>query len=312
VATDDEWITVRNGLGSDGFAQRRFLVAWGLWRHGGRGIDSKLAAKVARELVRRVDDPDPAVAGMVFLALRGFDADAARQRARDLLRARPRRHALLGVAFLHLGALGDRSDEVILQSYERQALGDSEVAAWCLASAELARRLAPEAWPWTKDGEDEEPPFPLLALRRRLHAGSGSSILAEAGCAVALVKLDDRASVPALRTRFYATPAESVRRSLALAVLRLDPRALDDESEKADTAERRIYRNLAWAWAGQPQVWSSVLDGVAEGRTPAERAAALRLAVTAMSRPSRDLTIYLRHRLGPGVLPPPLDQVARW
>ena len=313
-ATAEEWQLVRSGLASSN-SIRRYTTAWGLFRNDAEGMDPKLTDRVKRTLGKHLDDSNGGVASMMLLALSKHDKRTALRRARSVLKQARRRHRLLGAAFVIIGQLGDHTDERLFRWFADSKLAGPDSAAWCLAVANLSRRLHPATWPAAEVG-DEPPPFPVPEIRARLGDHIMPSTIWQGATAVALARLGDRGALPRLVEHYLHAGSDAARRVFATALLRVDPRALDRPPPPANDAERHALHEAqlqAWAWSSQPQLWSPLAHELSNKETTrARRAYLLRLASIAMAGPNGTIDARIRERIGQAPVIPPLDQVMSW
>lgn len=312
-AGDEEWILIRHGLTSQRMPTRRFLTAWGLYRHRGEGLDEKLKEKVARELARRLDDRSSAVRAMAMLAHSRFDPAASLKRARARLKRGRSRGEPLAATFLIVARLGSRKDLELLQNFGREPLEGPETAAWCLAAAEMSRRLYPAAWPFDATAGEGGAPFPLSEIRARLGTHLAPAGLTQAAAAIALAKLGDRASVSRMRELFFHAVEDRVRRIFALALLRIDAKALDEPVPPVEGEDASMMlRLIGWSHTAAPQLWAPLLARLKAADTGLARVEALRLAAVALAGPQGQLEDRVRRRVGPAPLPAPIRRILDW
>ncbi len=305
--SDEEWVLLRAGLQSARSPMRRYLTAWGLARHTG-SLDDRRRERVVRLLVRRLQDNRPEVSAMALLALARFDSPRAARQARAVFKRARQPDVRRGAAFLVLGEHGTASDIALFERQVDRDLGVSARAGWCIGAARLARRITPEAWPV---GDGDAVAFPIPDLRLQLRVPTTPTDLVTVAAAVGLARLGDTKSALTIRDRLYATSRASDQRVLALAALRLDPRAMD-ERPASIPGSLPLRQMQAWSYASAPQLWTPLLALVSSADTsPEDRARGFRLAAIAVAG-TRAPSLWLREQVGPSPIPPAIQELARF
>jgi len=320
VSSLDEVQLVLNRIkSSTRYDLARYRAIYGLWVGGGKYLDKKLREKVTRVLAKTLSDSSPEIAAMALLAYAKFDQDVAVKRARNIVRNKRTRSRLLAPSMLLLGKHGGADDKELLARQAERHLADINSAALSIAMTEMALRLTPEAWPVAASATKKvaDPPFPVRELRANLDmADRLRPTIREAAAAVCLARLGDVNSTSVIRGLYLSANNESLRRSLAMALVHLDPKALDAAKPADDDA---AADDLAWdrmtalAYAGHPRLWDELMGHVAGPKTSStQRAQAFRLAAIALASNGGSLGQRIFKRLGPGSLPEPLEDIATW
>lgn len=323
VATAEELRVILNRLNSSRrHPLERYRALWGFHVGGGRFLSDKLKQKASKVLQAALADRRPELAAMGFLALMRIDARRALKKARSIAKRRRTRSALLAPAMIILGKKGEAKDRELLALQSERRLSDENQAALSLGLADLAKRLEPESWPLAPDAAEGKPPFPILELRAQLDmADRLRPGLGQVAAAVALARLGDHASAQRIRGLYLRAGIEARKRSLALALIALDPKALGESAEPVEKEKPpldsmdslRWERLAAFAYSGHPQLWLELMKAFApERRSSIERTQALQLAAVALAQPIGSLGDLIRKRLGPGSLILPLEEIMDW